>query len=107
MAFAELVAQMDRTAQKLLGGVAVIYRPEFGVPVSVVGIFDAAYVRVQGDAEAGVEALGPAVFLILADLPTDPMVDDPTLTINGADYRVIERKPAEFGSIVLLLRLVT
>lgn len=108
MSFADNVALMDRTAQTLLrGSESIVYRPQFGVPAAVTGIFDAMYVRAQGDGEAGVEALGPAVFLTLADLPTDPMVDDPILTIDGADYRVVERKPAEFGSIVLVLRLVT
>lgn len=105
--FADLVAEMDRTAQADLGGVSVIYQPESGDPVMVSGIYDAMYVLAKGDAEAGVETLGPAVFLRLEDLPVDPEQDDPIITIGGAVYRVTERRPDDLGGIVLALRLVT
>lgn len=85
----------------------IIYRPSDGAPVTVSGIFDASYVLARGDAESGVEALVPAVFLKLADLPSDPEIDDPILTIAGITYRVRERRPAGFGKIVLALRRVT
>lgn len=113
MGFADAVARINRNAQRLLGGVPVIYRPKFGPAVAVtpsgaplLGIFDDTFVLVQGSAEAGVEATLPTVNLILADLPTDPEVDDPTLTIGGVDYRVVKRAPADYGSIVLTLRKV-
>lgn len=73
----------------------------------VKGIFDEQYVLAKGDAEAGVEARGPAVFFRLADLPDDPEDDDPTLTIRGVDYRVVERRPDGMGGVVLALRKVT
>lgn len=85
----------------------VIYRPTVGSPVTVRGIFGLPYVLELGDAEAGVETRIPSVFLRLAGLPSDPMVDDPILTIGGTDYRVYERRPADFGSIMLGLRKVT
>jgi hypothetical protein len=106
MGFADLVAAADRAAQRVLGGVPVTYRPKYGIPVPVTGIFDAQYILADTGADAGVETVGPAVFLQLADLPADPMLDDPLLTIGGTDYRVFERRPADFGSIVLALRKV-
>lgn len=113
MGFAENIARLDRHAQQRLGAVPVTYRPKFGPAVSLtptgdplVGIFDDSFVLAQGSAEAGVEASLPTVNLILADLPTDPEVDDPTLTIGGVDYRIFKRAPADYGSIVLSLRKV-
>jgi hypothetical protein len=104
--FADLVAQMDRLAQNDLGALAIIYAPAVGSPVTVPGIFDANYVLSQGTGPAGVSVLGPAVFLRIEDLPTDPELDDPTITIAGLSYRVSERRPDDLGGIVLALRLV-
>ncbi|MES2170552.1 MAG: hypothetical protein V4479_07500 [Actinomycetota bacterium] len=116
MGFGENVARIDRNAQHLLGGETVIYRPQFGMPVAVVGIFDDSFKLAGGSGanEAGVEARVPTVFLQLADLPVDPDLDNPILTIGGiatgnvmvggTDYRVVERLPADFGSVVLALR---
>ncbi len=107
MAFSDLVALVDRAAQAALGGELLTYTPEAVGPVEVTGIFDEQYVLAKGTAEAGVETLGPAVFLRLEDLPTDPEDDEPTLTIRGAVYRVTERRPDGMGGIVLALRSVT
>lgn len=107
MSFAELVAAADRAGQTLLGGETVTYQPAVGSPVDVTGFFDSQYVLAKGTAEAGVETLGPAVFVRLEDLPTNPEDDDPTLTIRGDNYRVIERRPDGIGGIVLALRRVT
>lgn len=104
-AFELAVARMDRVAQALLGGEPIIYQPEASDPVTVVGIFDELYVR-QADAMSGVEALGPAVFLRLEDLPVDPEEDEPTLLIRNRTYRPIERRPDGMGGIMLELRLV-
>lgn len=104
--FAQLVAQVDRAAQAHLGGREVIYRPAIGAPVPVVGIFDAQYQLAQGDAEVGVETLGPAVFVLLRDLPVDPEQDEPSLLIDNLEYRVTERRPDGFGGVVLALRQV-
>jgi hypothetical protein len=106
-AFDDLVQRADRAVHGHLGGETVTYRPEFGAPVDVTGVFDAQYVLVKGGAEAGVEAVGPAVFLRLEDLPTDPEDDEPTLVIRALEYRVIERRLAGIGGVVLALRLVT
>jgi hypothetical protein len=44
------------------------------------------------------------VFLLLADLPTDPDDDEPTVTVNGVDYSVRERKKDGMGGVFLMLR---
>lgn len=111
MSFSALVAAADRAAQSALGGETVTYTPTVGAPppaaVQVTGIFDEQYVLAKGSAEAAVETLGPAVFLRLEDLPTDPRDDEPTLTIRGVVYRVRERPTDGMGGIVLGLRRVT
>lgn len=105
--FAELVEAADRAAQEHLGGVTVTYQPAVGAAVPVTGIFDAPYVLAKGEPDAGVETAGPSVFFRLADLPVDPEDDEPTLTIAGIDYSVIERRPDGLGGIVLALRRIT
>lgn len=106
-AFDDLVAEMDRAVMAELGGEPVLYRPASGAAVTITGMFDAQYVLAQGDAEAGVGVAGPAVFLRLADLPTDPAIDEPILTIRGTDYHVNDPKPDGIGGILLTLRKVT
>lgn len=107
MTFAELVAQADRAVQTSLGGELVAYAPATGSPIQVTGVFDEQYVLAKGSADAGVETLGPAVFLRLEDLPIDPETDEPTLWIRGLDYRVTERRSDGIGGIVLALRRKT
>ena len=107
MAFADLIAGVDTAVFAALGGELITYAPAVGSPVTVTGIFDELYVLAKGSAEAGVEALGPAVFVRIADLPVDPEDDEPTLTIRGVDYGVIERRPDGMGGVVLALRKVT
>jgi hypothetical protein len=106
MAFSDLVEQVDRAAMAALGGEPVIYRPSVEAAVTITGIFDSQYELAEGTANAGVEALGPAVFFRLEDLPVAPEDDDPTLEIRGIVYRVVERRPDDQGGIVLVLRIV-
>jgi hypothetical protein len=103
--FDTLIRRVDRAAQSQLGGELVTYAPAVGAPVQVTGIFDANYVLVTGSiGNTGVEALGPAVFFRLEDLPVDPEDDEPILTIRGVDYKVLERRPDDMGGIVLAIR---
>lgn len=105
MRFAELLAAGDRAVRQQLGG-PVTYTPSVGSPVPVTGIFDKAYVRVDAG-EPGISSFGPAVFLTLADLPSDPSVDlTATVTIGGDTYLPHERQPDGLGGILLLLHLV-
>lgn len=107
MAFEDLVAGIDRIAATALGGEPVIYRPSIEATVTVTGIFDENYTLAKGTAEAGVETLGPAVFLRLEDLPVDPDDDDDvTLEIREVEYRVVERRPDGMGGAVLQLRRI-
>lgn len=107
-AFAQMVAVMDATVQKALGAEPVTYQTSAGVTALVRGIFDASFLlSTTGNADdPGVEVVVPAVFLRISDLPSDPMVDNPLLNIRGTVYRVFERRPADFGSIVLGLKQV-
>jgi hypothetical protein len=112
MSFADLIAAADRVAFAAFGDrdangepIPMTYQPTTGPAVPVTGIFDENYLLAKGTAEAGVEALGPAVFFRLEDLPIDPEDDeDPTVTIRGVAYRVIEHRPDGVGGIVLPLR---
>lgn len=106
-AFAARVEAMDRSVQLLLGGEAVIYQPATGGPVEVTGVFDERYELVtgDGDGQAGVSTIVPAIWFRLSDLPSDPEFDDPLINIRGIVYRVFERKPDGLGGIILALRV--
>ena len=113
MSFFDLVEDADRAAQANLGGEPVTYAPAVGAPVSttpsgdpLLGLFDPGGVNAQGDARVGVEVTKPKVFLLLADLPTDPRNDTPLLTIRGVRYHVEGRSPDGAGGISLDLRTV-
>jgi hypothetical protein len=84
----------------------ILYKPANGPAVPVKVISASPYVRLQGDELGGVEASLPSVFVRLSELPVDPEIDDPLLTIEGVVYRVTERKPAGLGAIRLMLRRV-
>jgi hypothetical protein len=101
MDFAAHLAAADNAALGILGG-GVRYQPDGGAAVDVRGIFDAAYVLVAAG-EAGVSSSGPAVFLLLKDLPADPEDDDPTITIDGVAYRAHTKQKDGQGGIRLLL----
>lgn len=103
MAFEDLIARTDDAVRAHLGGVSVIYTPTVEAPVTVTGMFDERYVLVDAGGEAGVELIAPAVWLDVADLPVHPDDDDPTITIDGTDYTVVERKPDGLGTIRLIL----
>ena len=105
MGYAALVLAADRAAQAHLGSVTATYTPGGGDPVSVVGLFDERFVKVSADPHGAVESIGPAFFCLLADLPTDPEDDDPTLTIGGVAYDVVERQRDGLGGIRLLLHV--
>ena len=102
MGFADLLTACDRSSRDLLGG-SVVYSPGAGVPVTVRGIFDAAYVRVDAGT-AGVSSSGPAVFLKLADLPSNPETDTAaTVTVASVVYTIREVSPDGTGVAVLHL----
>jgi len=105
MGFPALLASSDRAVLQHLGG-TVVYAPSDGEPVEVPGIFDAAWVRVDAG-EAGVTSVGPAVFLRLSDLPSDPEDDaGARVTAGGTTYRIREAQRDGQGGVVLHLHRV-
>lgn len=101
MDFAAHLAQADVAVVNRLGGV-VRYTSSGLSAVEVQGVFDSAYVKVEAG-QAGVSSTGPAVFLRLADLPSDPSDDEPTVEFAGVEYSVREAMPDGLGGVVLLL----
>lgn len=105
MDFGARLAQTDVTVLTHLGGL-VRYTPGAGAGVDVRGIFDALYVKVEAG-EAGVSSSGPAVFLSLADLPSDPQTDlAARVTVAGTVYRPHTIEPDGQGGVRLLLHEV-
>lgn len=103
MGFADLLALGDTRIRARLGG-EVVYTPTVGDAETVDGIFDAGYVRVDL-ATPGVSSVGPAVFLTLDDLPSDPRTDTgATVTIGGVVYTINEDCPDGLGGTLLHLR---
>lgn len=102
MGFDALLAVADRAALTHLGG-PVTYTPGAGPAVEVAGIFDAAYQLAEAG-QPGVSSSGPAVFLRLADLPTNPVTDTAaTVTVAGQLYTQAEAKPDGKGGVLLRL----
>lgn len=107
MAFSDLIDDVDRAVLTHVGGVDVIYTTEAGAPTTVQGIFDENYI-LSDPGHAGVEQLTPMVWLQLEDLPTDPRLENPTVTINSNVYTVRDRPTDGVGgSIRLSLRRVS
>jgi len=102
MSWAAKLEAVDRAVLAEFGG-PVGYQPASGPAASIVGLFDAAYVRVEAG-QAGVSSVGPAVFLVLADLPSDPEDDPaPIVTVTGVDYQVREVEKDGQGGVTLHL----
>lgn len=102
MAFADLLTVADRAVRGILGG-AVVYAPGTGAAVTVQGVFDAAYVRVDLG-QSGVSSVGPAVFLRLEDLPSSPDADSACrVTVAGVTYLAHTVEPDGLGGVRLLL----
>lgn len=104
MAFFDHIARADAAVLAHLGSVPVIYQPEVGDAVTVDGVFDENY-TLSESGETGVENIGPAVSLRFADLPVDPELDEPLLTIAGKQYRVRVRQPDSVRKMIMLLLL--
>jgi hypothetical protein len=100
MSFPGLIERSFRAVTTHLGGEDVVYAPGVGGAVTVKGKFDENHALIL---DGNVETIGPAVFLWLADLPTDPDTDDPQLTIRGQGYMVHRRVRNSAGGILLHL----
>lgn len=110
MSFSDVLAAADRS---IIGDAnltdSVRYAPSIGEAVEVQGIFDRQYVNVDAGGEAGVSSSGPAVWLLLDDLPTspNPIDDEPSITVDEVEYEVKEARPDGKGGVLFLLRVVT
>ncbi len=103
MGFASLLGSATRAVLGVLKDDSITYSPGIGSPRAVDGIFDAAYVLVAED-HAGVSSSGPAVFLQLADLPSDPRIDLAIrITVGSTVYKVREVRPDGVGGVVIAL----
>jgi hypothetical protein len=106
MSFRDLLRVTDRVLQASLLADTVRYTASDGAAADVKGMFDMAYVQVSGG-EAGVASSGPAVFLRLADLPSNPGEDlEARVLAEGVVYRVREVQPDGHGGILVLLHEV-
>lgn len=104
MDFAALLGVADQAARAVLGQ-DVVYTNGATISVTVRGIFDALYIRVD-NGEAGLSSSSPAVFLNLADLNSDPESDQAaTVLIDGTNYKIREVQKDGTGRCVLILRL--
>jgi hypothetical protein len=106
--FADALTAADIAVRGQLGEAALTYTPTVGSPVSVAGVFDDAYVlAAAGPGVVGVASTSPAVFLTLADLPSDPTTDLTATVTRGAKvYEIHEPKPDGLGGILLLLHQI-
>jgi hypothetical protein len=107
MSFGTLLQAADAAVLgHLPGDEVIIYTPGVGVAVTVVGVYDAAYQKVEAG-NGGVSDSAPAVFLRLEDLPSDPSDDaDARVTVDGMVCRVREAKPDGRGMTLLFLQQV-
>lgn len=107
MGFAEALAVADVAVRGRLGR-SLVYTPGVGAPVTVTGVFDAAYVVADGGAGVvGVSSSSPAAFFTLSDLPSDPSVDlGATVTVGSTVYSCHEAKPDGLGGVVMMLHKV-
>lgn len=103
MAWSDVVQEMDAAVVAAFGEPAITYTTGQGLTAPLPGVFHAAYVRVEAG-EAGIASTSPAVFCRTRDLPVDPNDDDPTITVRGVAYRVIEIKPDGQGGTWLVVQ---
>jgi hypothetical protein len=105
----DFTTYIQRVDAKVTGGPtggAVTYAPGVGAAVTIRGVFDALYVKVDAG-NTGVSSSGPAVFLTLSDLPSDPCDDlAARVTVAGTEYKVREAQPDGMGGVHLLLQEV-
>lgn len=111
-----LLAQVDAAVLASPLAEGVTYTSGAGAAVTPRGIFDAVYTKVDAG-EVGVSSAGPAVFLRLSELSSDPQTDlDATVTVYTRDatgavissqvHSIREVQPDGQGGVVLLLHEV-
>lgn len=107
MGFHDEIAAVTRAALSSKLGDPVTYTPSVGSAVDVSGFFDETYTQINLG-EVGVSSTGPAVFLMLADLPSDPETDaGATVTFASKVYTITEARPVGAGGVLLRLHWQT
>jgi hypothetical protein len=106
MDFTTHIQRVNATVTGGPTGGSVTYTSGVGSAVSVRGVFDALYEKVDAG-NTGVSSFGPAVFLRLSDLPSHPSDDaSARVTVAGIEYKVREAQPDGVGGVHLLLQQV-
>lgn len=97
MSFSNASSALIKATNKVFG-TSVVYTYLAGGPTSTItGVFDNAFVEVQG-----FNTLKPVFRIRLADLTADPVEGD-TLSINSVGYTVMNSQPDSFGASTLIL----
>lgn len=97
MSFKSLSDKIVNQTNKVFGE-EVTYTPRTGDPTSIKGIFDNAWVDVEG-----VVSLRPTLRIRLSDLENEPGKGD-EVTIEEVDYRVLESRIDAHGGSTLVLQ---
>lgn len=107
MPFEDLLAATDvHVIGRLAGAQSIRYLTSVGT-TTVSGIFDRQYMRTLAGT-AGVMDVSPAVFLRLADLPTDPLSDGTaSIEVDGVAYSIVEPQVDATGGVLLILHNAT
>jgi hypothetical protein len=79
-------------------GTPVTYTPTVGSPVSINGVFDNAYVEVNG-----VSSLQPTLRIQLSDLELEPTKGD-EVTIDSTAYVILASQKDGYGGALLILQ---
>lgn len=79
-------------------GTDVSYTPNGESPVSIKGVFDNAYVDIEG-----IVSLKPILRINLSDLDSAPARLD-TVEIDSVSYRILESREDAFGGSTLILQ---
>jgi hypothetical protein len=81
-------------------GEEITYTPNGDTPVTIKGVFDNAWVEIDG-----VQSLKPTLRIDLSDLSSAPGKGD-QVTIETVEYKIIESRVDGFGGSTLILHKV-
>lgn len=103
MSFSDLVSEMD---DKINGsfGETVTWNLSAGGTEELTGVFSETYTAVDPDSGVAVQSVQPNLFVKLSDLPDGYSLENDTLTISGATYKVDESRVDGEGTTTLFLK---
>lgn len=81
----------------------VEYRPQYGAPFQLGGVFNAPHLLDSGDGEVGFSTTAPTLGVVDADFPHPPKQNDRLVT-GGRVYEVVDIQPdgPNLGKILIL-----